>query len=131
MRLWPPQGMPCYFRRRRLTKLICESLLPKEGLGKGKEERPFCCEPSRKLKASGKAKKKDPSVANPPASYRSLSGGVPKSLEKVSKKSEKSGKSLEKCLFGTFSRLSADLFRIWGPEGPRDSCSSQEGSQPF
>ena len=109
-------------------------------------------------------------VANPPASYRSLSGppgpksgpGVPKSLEKVSKQSEKSGKSLENVcsgkslekvpsrhfrdFFRTFrtvsrlfpdflgpgpGRLFSDFFGISGPEGPRDSCSSREGSQPL
>ena len=72
-------------------------------------------------------------VANPPASYRSLSGppgpkaqkslkivsrgrspGVPKSLEKVSKKSEKSGKSLGSVCSGLFR----DFFlTFWDPVG--------------
>ena len=70
--------------------------------------------------------------------------GTPKSLEKVSKKSEKSGKSLENVCLGllrdflqTFwdpgaggpGRHFSDFFGISGPEGPRDSCSSREGSQ--
>ena len=73
--------------------------------------------------------------ANPPTSYRSLSGPPgpksPKSLKKVSRGKrprgpKKSGKSLEKvrkvwkksrkCLFGTFSRLFPDF---WGPRGRR------------
>ena len=61
-----------------------------------------------------------------------------KSLEKVRKVWKKS----RKCLFGTFSRLFpdflgprgpgrlfSDFLGISGPEGPRDSCSSSEGSQ--
>ena len=75
---------------------------------------------------------------------RGLWPGAPKSLEKVSKKSEKSGKSLENVcsgLFETFSRLfgtprpeaagdsSQTFLGISGPEGPRDSCSSREGSE--
>ena len=74
-------------------------------------------------------------LANPPTSYRSLSGPPgpksPKSLKKVSRGlrplgPKKSGKSLEKvrkvwkksrkCLFGTFSRLFPDFL---GPRGRR------------
>ena len=98
--------------------------------------------------------------ANPPASYRSLSGPPgpksQKSLKKVSRGlrpwgPKRSVKSLEKvrqvwkksrkCLFGTFvetfwgpgaggpGRPFFRLLGISGPEGPRESCSSREGSQ--
>ena len=68
----------------------------------------------------------------------------PESLEKVSKKSGESGKSLEKVprdFFETFSRLSggpgaggpgrlfSDFFRVSGLEGPRDPCKWSTGSQ--
>ena len=96
---------------------------------------------------------------NPPASYRSgpksqkslkkVSRGPPapaspkvwKMSGKVSKKSEKSGKSLENVCSGLCREsrlfpdfwgprgLFSDSFGISGPEGPRDSCSSREGSQ--
>ena len=96
--------------------------------------------------------------ANPPASYRSLSGPPgpkpPKSLKKVSrglwprgpqksgKSLEKVRKSLEKVCSGLFRDFFPDFFQsrrfretfsdflgISGREGPRDSCSSSEGSQ--
>ena len=78
---------------------------------------------------------KQPLIANPPTSYRSLSGPPgpksPKSLKKVSRGlrprgPKKSGKSLEKVpnrhfrdffqTFRTFSRLFPDF---WGPRGRR------------
>ena len=96
---------------------------------------------------------RDSRVANPPTSYRSLSGPPgpksPQSLKKVSRGRrpwgpQKSGKSLEKVpnrhfrdFFQTFQdpgaggsgRLFSDFLGVSGPEGPRDSYSSSEGSQ--
>ena len=92
------------------------------------------CEPFRELQeslgASGPEVPKKVWKRSPGASGL----GVPKSLEKVSKKPWTD-------IFQTFSRLFGpprasvpgrpfpDLFGISGPEGPRDSCSSREGSQ--
>ena len=89
-----------------------------------------------------------PRVANPPTSYRSLSGPPGLKSQKGLKKSPGAGsqkvwKKSRKSPDQTFSRLFPDfglfrdffqtffrLFGISGPEGLGDSCSSREGSQP-
>ena len=75
-----------------------------------------------------KSEKKSPGASGP---------GVPKSLEKVSKKSRTDIFEICSRLFGLFPdfwglrgrRLFSDFLGISGPEGPRDSCGSREGSQ--
>ena len=106
------------------------------------------CEPSDELQESlGPSGPEIPkkSEKKSPGAYGT---GVPKSLEKVSKKSrtdifETFSRlvGLFRDFFQTFSRLfgtpapeaPGDFFQtfwgISGPEGPRDSCSSSEGSQ--
>ena len=87
--------------------------------------------------------KQAPFLANSPASYWSLSGPPgPKSKKMSDKNLEK--KDLFRDFFQTFRTFSTLFQTFWDPErretffrffffisGPRDSCSSREGSQPF
>ena len=95
--------------------------------------------------ASCRCLSRPPGPKSPKSLKKSLPGAPAAGSPKVWKKSRKSPKSLAKVskmsvrdFFETFSRLFWDrpFFRLFsdflgisGPEGPRDSCSSSEGSQ--
>ena len=96
------------------------------------------CEPSRELQES--LGPSGPEI--PKKSEKSLPGPEAPGPQKVWKKSRKSPEQTFSRLFPDFSdffktlsrlfgagRLFSDSFGISGPEGPRDSCSSREGSQ--